>query len=143
MPEFQRQRGPITEEQIAEAEDKLGVRIPETYRSFLRSTDGGALAESYVVPESGGSGLIEEFWDINSLVQMQHAGFNEVIPHDYIAVASGGGGAACVKVTGDDTGSVWWADYDHAEEMDAEEPTEEVMTKLANDFDTFMALLDS
>jgi hypothetical protein len=141
MPEFQRPGRPVSEERVAEAEGKLGVRIPETYRSFLRSTDGGALAESYVVPESGGSGLIEEFWDLDGLVEMQHVGFNEVIPFDYITVASGGGGAACVKVTGDDAGSVWWANYDYAERIEAEEPTEEVMTKLADDFDAFLGRL--
>jgi hypothetical protein len=140
MPEL-RQKGPVTEQQIADAERKLGIRLPETYRSFLRSTGGGSLAESYVLPQYGGSALIKQFWDIDSLVEMQHAGFSEVIPHDYIAVAVGGGGAACVKVTGEDTGSVWWADYDQAEMIDAEEPTEEVMTKLADDFDSFLEQL--
>lgn len=140
MVEFQKQHGPVTEEQVARAEAQVGS-LPTAYRRFLLETGGGSLAEPYEIPGFGGSALLTQFYDVESLVEMQGLGFNEVIPKNLVAIGRGGGGALSVKVSGDDVGSVWWADYDQAEELGLEEPSEQILKRLADDLDVFLAQL--
>ena len=141
MPEFQKSYGRYSEAQVANAERKLGIDFPGQYRSFLLTNGGGSLAESWVVPNTDASALLSQFWDIDSLVEMQGLGFNEVVPREYLIIGAGSGGGLCVKTTGEDIGSVWWANYDLAERIDAEEPTEEVMDRLADTFDEFIRMV--
>lgn len=141
MSEIIQAKGELSEEQVVDAESKLGIRLPIGYRAFLASTGGGALAETYVVPEFDGGKLLQRFYDVERLVRRQHRGFNELIPHEYVAVGDGGGGSVCVKVDGVDIGSVWWADMDMDEVLDAEEPVHEIMLRLADSFDAFLELI--
>jgi hypothetical protein len=123
---------------VAEVEDALGVNLPESYRTFFLHNGGGVVAGCWVVPDRDGSATLGEFLGPDQLIRMQHKGSAEVIPHDYIVIADGGGGTLAIKVKGDDIGSIWWADYDLAEEIDADEPTLEVMRRLADNFDAFL-----
>lgn len=141
MPEFQEIVGELDESQVADAESALGVTLPQAYRRFLLSTGGGSLARNYVIPEFDGSAIFSEFHDVGELVRAQGVGSNEVVPHEYIVVGDGGGGGLCVKVAGDDVGSVWWVDYDGAEIIGAEEPTQDVMIRQADDFDAFLSMI--
>lgn len=141
MSEIVRAKGELSEPEMAGIESMLGISLPIGFRAFLMSTGGGALTRTYVLPEFGGSALLRRFYDADEFVDAQHSGFNEVIPYEYVAVGGGGGGAVCVKVSGDDVGSVWWADYDEAEDIGAEGPTQDVMVRQADDFDAFLAMV--
>lgn len=136
--------GELSEQQVVEIESTLGIGLPARYRALLMSTGGGYLKKSYVFPEPelDGSAILCSFYDTARLVRKQHRGFNEVIPHEYIAVGGGGGGSLCVKIDGADVGSVWWADMDRDEVLDAEEPVQEIMLRLADDFDAFLEAID-
>lgn len=136
-----RAEGELAEHEVANAESELGAKLPVSYRRFLMSTGGGPLTKTYVLPEFDGSALLQRFYDARTLVRTQHRAFKEVIPRDYVAVGGGGGGAVCVKVGGDDVGSVWWADYDEAEDIGAEGPTQDVMVRQADDFSSFLELV--
>ena len=54
-------------------------------------------------------------------------------------IAQGHGGSLTVRTAPDDHGSIWWADFDKADELEIEEPSDEIMLRLADDFTAFLA----
>lgn len=137
MITFEPPNGALSDAEIVEAEHKLGHRLPDAFRRVLLKTGGGSLADNVIVPGSAGSAILTRIFGLEQLIYLQRQGFNEVVPHEYLVVGDGGGGGLCLKVGGSDEGSVWWADYDLAEELDADEPTEKIMSRLADDFGAF------
>jgi SMI1 / KNR4 family (SUKH-1) len=134
---FEPPNGAVSDSEIVDAEHKLGYRLPEPFRHLIRDTGGGSLSDNLVIPGSAGSAILTRILGLEQLIYLQHQGFNEVVPHEYLVVGDGGGGALCLRIADGDEGSVWWADYDLAEELDAEEPTEKIMSRLADDFAAF------
>lgn len=132
-------RGPISEGQIAAVEADLGVRLPEPYRSWLRETNGGELAEELEVPCTNGNGLLSDLDGVERLPIIRDLARNKVVPDDYVVVTLGHGGSLAIKVTGDDAGSVWWVDFDLADYLGVEGPSQEVMRRVADDWDGFLA----
>lgn len=131
-------RGPVSEEQIAAVEADLGVRLPEPYRSWLRETNGGELAEELEVSGTDGNGLLSDLDGVERLPVIQDLARNKVVPDDYVVVTLGHGGSLALKIKGEDAGSVWWADFDLADELGVDGPSQETMRRLADGWDGFL-----
>lgn len=64
-----------------------------------------------------------------------------MISKDYVVLNLGDGGSIAIKSRDGDVGSVWWADLDQAEIAGvSDEPTQEIMLRLADDWDQFLTL---
>ena len=137
-----RARGPVTERQIVEAEQKLGIHLPEPYRSWMRRTGGGPPDQIYDIESVDGA--VKTFVGLESTYNIvdQYRGFDELLPRDLIRVAHGSGGTIALKVKGEDIGSVWWSDHDKADLLGAESPSHEYVTRLADNFEAFLAMFD-
>lgn len=137
---LQRKNGPVPDERITQTEQTLGVHFPAGYRSFLASTGGGSTGANLVIPGTERNGLLDRLYGIDRLPRAQERiGFNEIVPERYLLVGDGAGGALAVD-SGD--GSVWWADWDKGEELGVTGPSQDVMLRLADDFNAFLALFD-
>lgn len=124
---------------VSQAERAIGVKFPVRYRQFLLSS-GGAMVSTTVPNTSGG--YLHEFFDVDDLIEwnthMRTFGFGSYVPAEYLLVGGGSGGAPCIKTTGEDVGSVWWADFDRAGGIPAEGPTESIMKRLADSLDDLL-----
>lgn len=141
MPLVVEPNGSVSDQQVEEVERELGVRLPESYRRWLIHSNGGDLCDDVAIPGTDELGLISEIDCLDRLVHLQRLRRNRVVPTDYIVITLGQGGSLALRVTGDDAGSVWWVDYDLAEEIDAQEPTDRVMLRVADDFNDFLVSL--
>lgn len=131
-------RGPVDEEQVAAAEAQLGVRLPEPYRAWLKATGGGHLTTPAELPQVDGEITTFVGFGDDYRLTNQYTGFDDTLPRDYIRIAHGNGGTLVIKVSGEDIGSVWWADHDRADELELTEPSTEHLTRLADEFDDFL-----
>lgn len=134
-------REPASESQIAEVESALGLRLPEAYRRWLRTTNGAEVPQDTPIPGTDGNGLFSELESAERLPLLRAYEGNDVIPRDYVALNIGDGGAVAIKTRGDDLGSVWWADFDSAERLGiADGSSQEIMLRIADNWDQFLAL---
>jgi len=136
--------GPAGRDQLVDAEGSLGVELPAPYRSFLATVGGGHTGD-LEVPGTDGMGVLQELYSATDLVarnasDAREAGFAVSVPREYLLIGEGAGGALCLQVTGEDRGSVWWADFDLAGEYEDEDPHQDVMIRLAGTFDEFLEL---
>jgi hypothetical protein len=139
--------GPASEQDVAAVERRLGITLPPAYRAWLLAVGGGTLSDYAVIPGTEGNGLIDQFETVDKLVRYQDSQTHELIPPGYLVIALGSGGRLTIRTADDDNGSVWWADFDKADELDLagdtpEGPTPEIMVRLADDFPSLLALLD-
>lgn len=141
-------RGSVTDAELERLEDRLGRRLPDDYRGWLRDNDGawldtlglrGGVVNRFlgVLDTDGGGGLAQ-------LNRTPCGGFASWVPDEWLVASDGSGGVVCVKVTGDGIASVWWADYDLAEEIaprDEREndPLPQIMERLADSWTRFLA----
>lgn len=134
-------RGSLPEARVLEIELSLGMQLPETYRTWIRSTNGGPVHPQPWVPQSAGPGLITKIDSIDNLTEMRGYESHHAIPLEYLIVSLANGGSLTIKIRGDDYGSAWWADLDKAEDEGiGEGPSESIMARLADDWDAFLAL---
>lgn len=129
-----------SEEQIAAVETELGVRLPAKYRSWLKESNGCLVGEYTRVPGVG-EGTFSEIDAVEALPSINQSSLNDLIPDDYLQVTISFGGSLAIKLDGEDTGSVWWASSWKAE-VDGilDEPSPEIMVRLADDWDAFLAM---
>ncbi|MFC7624410.1 SMI1/KNR4 family protein [Microlunatus sp. GCM10028923] len=129
-----------SEEQIAAVETALGVRLPEKYRSWLMQTNGCLVGEYTRVPGVA-EGTFSEIDAVESLPSINQSSLNDLIPDDFLQVTISFGGSLAIKIEGEDQGSVWWASSWKAE-VDGilDEPSREIMFRLADDWDAFLVL---
>ncbi|GAB3768691.1 SMI1/KNR4 family protein [Microlunatus parietis] len=131
---------PASEEQIAAVETELGVRLPVPYRNWLKQTNGCLVGEYTRVPGVG-EGTFSEIDAVEALPSINRSSLNDLIPDDFLQLTISFGGSLAIKINGDDQGSVWWASSWKAE-VDGilDEPSREIMFRLADDWDAFLAL---
>ena len=129
-----------SEEQIAAVESELGRRLPIQYRGWLRQTNGCLVGEYTRVPGIG-EGTFSEIDAVEALPSINRSSLNDLIPDDFLQVTISFGGSLAIKVEGDDYGSVWWASSWKAE-VDGiqDEPSREIMVRLADDWDSFLVM---
>ncbi|QNG19206.1 hypothetical protein G4H71_19145 [Rhodococcus triatomae] len=92
------------------------------------------------MPTPDGNGVLLTFTRPQELAGRYRTRFNEWVPPEYLAISGGAGGAVCIRLVGPDTGAIYWADYDITLELglDEDEYSEDIMTHLTDDWNTFL-----
>lgn len=138
----------VPEERVRAAEEKLGYRLPEAYRSFLKAA-GGCAPVGFALDAELGLLLDQPFFTlreeaaVNDLVYINKC-LRDHLTKDYLGVAFVQGGIIAVKVRGEDVGSVWLCPYDDARDRDAltiEQRVSELLLPCGADFDAFLLRL--
>lgn len=132
-------KGPVDPESLKAIEVVLGTRLPETYRTWILHTGGGVLARRIVIPGTEGNGLLTTIGAPSDLALLGALETHHLVPTDYLVIAQGHGGSLAVRTALDDHGSIWWADFDKADDLEIEAPSNEIMLRLADHFDAFLA----
>jgi len=113
------------------AEEALGFAIPETYRTFLRFTNGGQPIQSHFSERVG----VQDFLGLGDVVG-HHRTMEGRIPTDMIPIAMAEGGNFILVATSDAKGAIYFWDHELEE---SGSPLE----KLASSFDDFMSRLQT
>ncbi|MBB0246607.1 cell wall assembly protein Knr4 [Streptomyces alkaliphilus] len=138
----------VPEDRLRATEEKLGHRLPDAYRSFLRAAGGSAPSGVALYAELGIL-LDQPFWtlrdepDVNDLVYMNKC-LRDHLTKDYLGVCFVQGGILTVKTRGSGAGSVWLCPHDDARDRDGvgvEERMAELLLPCAADFDEFLLRL--
>lgn len=121
---------PATPEEIQKAEQSMGIEIPEEYRQFLLKYNGGR-PKPDVFPihnnPVGDKGIMSNFFSVNESdydsLQKIWKIFKDRIPSGYLPIAHDvGGNLLCMKLSGDDNGSIYF--WDHEMELEYENPND-------------------
>lgn len=138
---------PVATEQISQVQRVLGNDLPEPYVAFLHAQNGGRLepneselAEAHHL----GVGVIE-FFGIGQSPDLleRHRFYQGRVPGDLLPIADAeGGNLICLALTGEHRGAVFFWDHEWESEED-EPPRYENVHRIAPDFDTFVAALQS
>ncbi|MFR9726060.1 HNH endonuclease [Streptomyces sp. MS19] len=138
----------VPEDRVRAAEEKLGYRLPEEYRSFLKA--GGGCAPRGVALDAELGLLIDQpFFTlreeaaVNDVVYVNKC-LRDHLTKDYLGVAFAQGGIVAVKVRGEDTGSVWVCPYDDARDRDGltiEQRVADLLLPCGTGFDDFLLRL--
>lgn len=132
-------RTPAAEAQIADVESKTGADLPDDYRNWLSMTDG-ADVDDLPMPTIGGIALLDEFYSCERLAALYRNGFGESVPERYLPIGGTSGGAVCLRLTGDDSGAIYWANYDLANNILADgQSSEGIMMRIADNWSQFLA----
>ncbi|WP_069816166.1 SMI1/KNR4 family protein [Streptomyces sp. TP-A0874] len=138
----------LSEARVAEAEESLGYRLPDAYRSFLKAAGGcapvglGLDAELGLLVDQPFFTLRDEA-AVNDLVYVNKC-LRDHLTKDYLGVAFVQGGILAVKVKGQAVGSVWFCAYDDARDRDGastQERVEQLLLPCGEDFDVFLKRL--
>ncbi|MGP4112228.1 SMI1/KNR4 family protein [Streptomyces sp. 4N509B] len=138
----------VAEDRVRAAEDKLGYRLPEAYRSFLKAA-GGCAPAGYALDAELGLLVDQPFFTlreeaaVNDLVYINKC-LRDHLTKDYLGVAFVQGGIIAVKVKGEAAGSVWLCPYDDARDRDGmtiERRVAELLLPCGADFDAFLLRL--
>lgn len=138
----------VPEELVAGAEAKLGYRLPEAYRMFLKAVGGGA-PEGVALDADLGLLLDQPFFTlrdeaaVNDLVYINKC-LRDHLTKDYLGVAFVQGGILALKVKGENAGSVWLCPLDDARDKDGltvQERVDRLLLPCGDDFDAFLLRL--
>jgi hypothetical protein len=138
----------VGEELLGAAEAKLGYRLPEAYRMFLKAA-GGSAPRGVALDAELGLLIDQPFFTlrdeaaVNDLVYINKC-LRDHLTKDYLGVAFVQGGILTVKVKGEQTGSVWLCPLDDARDHDGlnvHERVERLLLPCGHDFDAFLLRL--
>jgi hypothetical protein len=121
-------------------EERLGARLPEPYRAYLSTQDGGALEgyNNHGLEIILGIGEVPQWSSLWYLLSQD----GDVLPAGCIPVGSdAGGGLFLLAVTAEDRGSVWYQSSE-LEEDDAGVSHPVVLERLADSWDEFLASIE-
>jgi len=136
---------PLTEEDIARAEDRMGRSVPLAYRNFLLAHNGGR-PQPDGFRAYGKNGELEDgsyvkwFFGINtgeyySSLEDKLATYRRRMPSNLLPIASDpGGNVVCLSANGPDAGSVYF--WHH--EFETQPPTYDNVWFVAPSFDEFI-----
>lgn len=141
--------GPADEATLIQFENRIAIRLPDDYRSYLLSHNGGIPDPCHyeVSPRWGWS-------DFETLAHVAaesddgysldwYMGYRPYIPDDLIAVGDDGcGDLICLGIKGRNRGKVFFRNNSRASEVD-DIASCELMDKLADSFSEFMGALTS
>jgi hypothetical protein len=139
---------PADEEQVADAEERLGYRLPGPFRAFPKAAGGCAPHGVALDPELGL--LIDQpFFTlrdepaVNDLVYINKC-LRDHLTKDYLGIAFTQGGLLALKVKGDEVGTVWFCAHDDAADrdgIDVRQRVAELLRPCGTDFDDFLLRL--
>ncbi len=143
-----RSRKRLSEQDIAEAEEELGLSLPVQYRDFLSKHNGGHPEPNAFPIENNPSddhGLVHYFLcvkenDVYNLVDWVKR-FHDRIPSGFLPIAvDPGGNLICLSTIGKNAGKVYF--WDHEEEArEGEVPGYDNVYFIANSFSEFLGSL--
>ncbi|MFD7922301.1 SMI1/KNR4 family protein [Streptomyces sp. NPDC059740] len=138
----------VSEEQVVDAEEKLGYRLPGAYRAFLKAA-GGCAPVGVALDAELGLLVDQPFFTVrddaalNDLVYVNKC-LRDHLSKDYLGVTFVQGGVIAVKVRGEDRGTVWFAAYDDARDrdgLDVQQRMTGLLRPCGADFDDFLLRL--
>ncbi|GAB2938881.1 SMI1/KNR4 family protein [Streptomyces mayteni] len=138
----------VPEDRVRSAEDKLGYRLPDAYRSFLKAA-GGCAPVGVALDAELGLLIDQPFFTlreeaaVNDVVYINKC-LRDHLTKDYLGVAFVHGGIVAVKVRGEDLGSVWLCPYDDVRDRDGlgiAQRVTELLLPCGADFDDFLLRL--
>lgn len=126
MPTFSQVRPPATDTQLAALEALIGCLLPEAYRSFLRTTNGGR--PNPIVFSINGKWITEghvnvflsvDLADPHHYIHRDLDIFGDEIPATMLPIANDlGGNLICLSLAGETTGQIFFWDHDTSEDDD-------------------------
>jgi cell wall assembly regulator SMI1 len=134
---------PLTDLRIGVLERKLGIVLPEGYRSFLLRHNGGRPKPDFFpiqACENNPFGSIHYFngigWPANSSnIEWNYKTFRGRMPREFLPIAGdGSGNEICLSLKGTNKGAVYF--WDHDEEHSP--PTYENVYLVAETFEGFL-----
>ncbi|MGW4896840.1 SMI1/KNR4 family protein [Kitasatospora sp. NPDC004240] len=139
----------VPEDLVQRAEERLGYRLPEAYRTFLKVGGGRTPLGVALEPDLGmlldqPFLTLSEEYGTEDLVYANKC-LRDHLTKDYLGIAYAQGGIVTLKVRGDRTGSVWFCVYDDARDTGTAEAPEDRLARLllpcGDDFDAFLLRL--
>ena len=141
--EFELPGKPLTEEEIVAFEGRHRMSLPEDYRQFLLSSNGGMPSIEVCHLRSGYSVALCQFYSLNDEFPYDldrscvSTDWNDAYPLGYLEIGRDPGGSGLfISTRGDDRGSIYFFDRE-----EAIRPPEGAI-KLADSFTQFMAELE-
>jgi hypothetical protein len=138
----------VSESQVLEAEERLGCRLPEAYRAFLKAA-GGCAPRGVALDAELGLLVDQPFFTlredaaVNDLVYINKC-LRDHFTKDYLGVGFVQGGLVAVKVRGEGSGTVWFCAFDDAGDadgLDVETRVQRLLRPCGVDFDDFLLRL--
>ena len=143
-----RSLGTLSEQQLRDAEERLGFPLPEDYRSWLAATNGGDPELAVTLPDR------DFLWEHRAYGLRPDAPLEDVVycysyfrdrfTPDYLPVVDVSGGILALKVKGERHGSVWfWSDDDPwASDEDTAADTERLLYFCGGSWEAFLERLE-
>src|SRR4051794_15388428 len=99
--------------------NSLGEDLPEDYLIWVEKYGGSSTSENLVMPDVNGNALLELFYNAETVASdyQTRGGFSRNVPREFVVVGYGPGGGLCLAIRKSDFGSVWFANYDLADEI--------------------------
>lgn len=141
---------PLTNEDIAAAEHRLGCSIPTEYRTFLLAHNGGRPNPcGFLSYEKSGKphdmSVIDWFFGINTgaYYNDMEERYNMVLEHRvpsllFPVASDPGGNLICISIEGADTGKVYFWDHEFEAGNDGDTPTHVNVFFVASSFNEFI-----
>lgn len=138
----------VSEWMVADAEERLGYRLPGPYRAFLKAAGGWAPRGVALDVELGllvdqPFFALHEQPDVADLVYVNKC-LRDHLTKDFLGVAFVQGGLLALKVRGEAVGSVWFCPFDDARDrdgIDVHQRVAELLRPCGADFDDFLLRL--
>lgn len=150
--EFFWAKSPASDEQIAHVESLLGASLPDDYRRFLKTINGGNLHDSWIeVPTYWDDRLpVDFFYSVNPEISGDYIinkftqyNFSRRVPTLIIPIGINHcENLICLSLRAKDYGHAYiWAPFDEWIDEEQLEQTEEQLYFLANSFDEMLRAL--
>lgn len=138
-------REPVSEQQLADIETELGIRLPREYKEFISKYNGGRPRPGGFVIQSGAHedrSLVDFFFsftpgDLYDIVKY-HKRLKGRIPSDLLPIAIDPfGNIICLSVSGATEGKVFFWDHEKEPEENSP-PSYDNVYLIADNFESFI-----
>jgi hypothetical protein len=133
--------GPLTLDRLLAFEEQIGVIVPEDYRAFLLTNNGGSVVPAdFRISEAEGESTLASFYGLHNGPEYARldaavADYHGRIPRWLLPIAADeGGNAICIGLAGSARGRIYF--WNHNREG---EPSDSAVTAVASSFTEFCA----